>query len=63
MPSFGIGYRIISESGYYWGASLSAGKYIIGNYDVFLDSDGISTTLDDEEFIFDVELLKFGFAF
>lgn len=60
---FGIGYRIISQSGYYWGSSLSVGKYLIGDSDVFVDSEGISSTLDDEEFIVDIELLKFGFAF
>ena len=60
---FGIGYRIISDSGYYWGASLSLGKYLVGESDIFLDAEGMSATLDDEEFIIDVELLKFGFAF
>lgn len=60
---FGIGYRIISDSGYYWGTSLSVGRYLIGESDVFIDADGISATLDDEKFIVDIELLKFGFAF
>ena len=60
---FGIGYRIISDSGYYWGTSLSVGRYLVGDSDVFADVDGISANLDDEEFIIDIELLKFGFAF
>jgi hypothetical protein len=60
---FGIGYRIISDSGYYWGTSLSVGRYLVGDSDVFTEADGISANLDDEEFIIDIELLKFGFAF
>lgn len=60
---FGIGYRIISDSGYYWGTSLSVGRYLVGDSDVFYDAHGISANLDDEEFIIDIELLKFGFAF
>jgi len=60
---FGIGYRIISDSGYYWGTSLSVGRYLVGDSQVFDDAEGISANLDDEEFIINIELLKFGFAF
>lgn len=60
---FGIGYRIISDSGYYWGTSLSLGKYLVGDSNIFDDAEGISANLDDEEFIITIELLKFGFAF
>lgn len=59
----GIGYRIISTSGFYWGASLSVGRYLIGDSDKFYESKGISADIDDEEFIFDIELLKFGYSF
>ena len=31
--------------------------------EVFDDAEGISANLDDEEFIINIELLKFGFAF
>lgn len=27
---FGIGYRVISKSGWYWGTSLSVGRYFVG---------------------------------
>lgn len=60
---FGIGYRIISTNGFYWGASLSLGRYLIGDSDKFYESEGASTELDDEEIIIDIELLKFGYAF
>lgn len=59
----GIGYRIISENGLYWGASLSLGRYLTGESDVFHDSVNLSADIDDSEMIFDVELLKFGYAF
>lgn len=59
----GIGYRIISSSGFYWGTSLSVGRYFVGESDIFLDSESISATIDDEELIIDVEMLKFGYAF
>lgn len=59
----GIGYRSFSESGIYWGASLNFGRYVLGDSDIFADSDGISSDITDSEFIFDVELLKFGYVF
>lgn len=59
----GIGYRIISDDGFYWGASLSLGRYLTGNSAVFHDSENVSADMDDNEVIFDVELLKFGYAF
>lgn len=55
---FGIGYRIFSKSGFYWGTSLIIGKYIIGENDKF-EYGG----LDDLEYIVDLELLKFGYGF
>jgi hypothetical protein len=57
----GIGYRIFSYRGIYWGTSLNVGRYIIGKnenfYSSFLDLN------DDEKMILDIELLKFGWAF
>ena len=59
---FGIGSRIFSRSGWYWGWSLSLGRFLIGGKvgddelpDIF--------SLWSKDFIFDFELLKIGFAF
>lgn len=56
--TFGIGYRYFSKSGFYWGASLNVGRY-------FTDTDiNIRNIhLDDGKALFDVELLKIGYAF
>lgn len=59
----GVGYRIFSDSGLYWGMSLSVGRYLIGDSNVFVESESVSADLDDEEVIFDVEFFKFGYAF
>lgn len=59
----GVGYRIISSSGLYWGMSLSVGRYLTGDSDIFVDSDSISSDLDDSSVIVDVEFFKFGYAF
>lgn len=57
----GIGVRIFSRKGFYWGTSLSVGRYIIGESDKFRgDFLGID---DDNEIILDFEILKFGWAF
>ena len=58
---FGIGYRIFSSSGWYWGTSLSAGRYLIGDNDKHVS--GFLNFDDDSKYIFDFELLKFGYAF
>jgi len=58
---FGVGYRIFSKSGWYWGASLSVGRYFIGENDKFVGN--LIGYDDDAEMIFDVEFLKFGYAF
>lgn len=60
---FGIGYRVFSPSGLYWGMSLSLGRYLTGESDAFLSSDSSSADLDDESLIVDVEFFKFGYAF
>lgn len=57
----GIGYRIFTQRGYYWGASVSVGQYLLGKNNRFLSN---YRSLDnDDKFIYDVEFLKFGFAF
>ncbi len=54
---FGIGYRYIAQSGFYWGASLVAGRYIGKNHRNHGDFNF------GNNIILDVELLKFGFTF
>ena len=56
----GIGYRIFSKNGIYWGTSLSAGRYISGKNDKFINA---NVAQDDSQTIIDIELLKFGYAF
>lgn len=58
---FGLGYRIFSYKGLYWGTSVSFGRYLAGENDKF--SGGFLSIDDDSEFIFDMEILKFGWAF
>lgn len=58
---FGIGYRIFSKSGLYWGTSLSIGRYLIGESDKYVDNTFLAD--DDAELIVDFELLKFGLLF
>ena len=55
---FGIGYRYFSEIGIYWGTSLIMGTYLTDDTDKI---DGIF--MDAGKFLFDVELLKIGYAF
>lgn len=58
---FGLGYRIFSYKGLYWGVSVGFGKYLIGENNKFY---GNFLSLDDDEtYFFDLELLKFGWAF
>ena len=57
----GLGYRFFSYKGLYWGASLNLGRYVLGEGERFR---GAFFSLDaDSDYIFDVELLKFGWAF
>jgi len=56
---FGIGYRYFSYNGFYWGASLSIGRFIIGP-DIF--DNNLNYTNDNQAFI-DFEFLKFGYSF
>ena len=55
---FGIGYRYFSRSGFYWGTSLTLGRYFTGD-----DKQIEGETLTNGKAYFDIELLKFGFAF
>jgi hypothetical protein len=57
----GLGYRKFSYKGLYWGASLSFGRYIVGKSNRF--QGGFLAADDDNDFIIDAELLKFGWAF
>ncbi|MFA6015760.1 MAG: hypothetical protein WC742_11905 [Gallionellaceae bacterium] len=57
---FGMGYRVFSKMGLYWGSSLSLGRYLVGNNDMFAYD---SVFYDDNRVIMDIELLKFGYAF
>ena len=59
----GIGYRIFSKNRIYWGASLSAGRYIVGENDKFYSPNFFNTINEDSQTILDIELLKFGYAF
>ena len=56
----GIGFRIFSYKGFYWGTSLNLGRYLIGENNKFYDSYWYD---NDSEIIFNFELLKFGWAF
>lgn len=54
---FGIGYRYFTKSGFYWGTSLSIGRYFTGNNRIN------SGFLDGTKYIVDFEILKFGVTF
>jgi hypothetical protein len=54
---FGIGYRYFTKSGFYWGTSLSIGRYFTGNNHIN------SGFLDGTKYIVDFEILKFGVTF
>lgn len=56
----GIGYRIFSKNGIYWGTSLSAGRYIVGKNDKFYHGEIAD---EDSRTIIDFEFLKYGYAF
>jgi hypothetical protein len=59
---FGIGSRIFSRAGWYWGWNLSVGRYIAG--DKVGDGDLPSLpSLWMKDLILDLEILKIGFAF
>lgn len=57
----GIGFRTFSYKGFYWGTSLNLGRYFIGENCKFRGN--FLWYDNDEEIIFNFELLKFGWAF
>lgn len=59
---FGLGYRVYSEFGLYWGFGIGLGKFFIYEEpeDEMFDLGIFNST---SNFIFDIELMKFGFAF
>ena len=59
----GLGYRYFSYKSLYWGSSVSIGRYVLGKNDRFTSNSGFTFIDDDGQFIFDMELLKFGWAF
>lgn len=58
----GIGYRIFSYKGLYWGTSVSFGRYLGGNNieEMEFDNNDLFIPLDQ---IVNIEFLKFGWAF
>jgi hypothetical protein len=60
----GVGWRKISHNGLYWGTSLSFGRYLTGESDIYESPDhNVGASIDDAEYIIDVEFLKFGYSF
>lgn len=57
----GVGYRMFSYKGLYWGTSFSIGRYFIGENDQFYGS--FLSYDDDNKIIIDFEFFKFGWAF
>ncbi|MEA2103944.1 MAG: hypothetical protein U9P79_04795, partial [Candidatus Cloacimonadota bacterium] len=55
---FGVGYKIFSYKGFYWGTTLGLGRYFIGDDNAFYNC-----SLYDDEIIFIFEILKIGLAF
>ncbi len=57
----GIGFRVFSKFGLYWGASINLGRYLTDdNKNFSIDSFAIT---DDAPYIFDIEFFKFGYYF
>ncbi len=59
----GIGYRIYSKSGLYWGTSFNIGRYLIYAEPADDLFQGLGFLSGLGKGIFDIELLKFGYAF
>jgi len=55
---FGIGVRLFARNGLYWGAGIITGTYFSDESDKLPDG-----MIDAGKFLFDIELLKFGYAF
>ena len=67
---FGIGYRIFSHKGFYWGVSLNIGRYFIGENNIFyhkwydpVGPEDLLYPTNDVGIIYSFELFKFGWAF
>jgi hypothetical protein len=64
---FGIGWRSFSQRGFYWAFSFSVGRYFIGDENIL--HNGATSLLfleeasNDHDIFYDLEFLKFGFAF
>lgn len=59
----GIGYRIFSYRGLYWGTSINFGRYLLGDDDKFQDGWNDSPLDSYNKQIINIEFLKFGWAF
>ncbi|MBI9031787.1 hypothetical protein JEZ13_07295 [bacterium] len=58
----GVGYRIFSYKGLYWGTSVSFGRYIGGNKIEELEFDNNDLFIPIDQIV-NIEFLKFGWAF
>lgn len=59
----GLGYRIFSYRGIYWGTSISFGRYLLGNNLSDLEFDNNDLFIPADKQIINIEFLKFGWAF
>lgn len=59
----GIGYRIFSYKGLYWGTSISFGRYLGGNDLSRFEFDNNDLFIELDKQIINIEFLKFGWAF
>lgn len=59
----GVGYRIFSYKGLYWGTSISFGRYLLGNDIEELEFDNNDLFIIADKQIINIEFLKFGWAF
>ncbi len=57
----GLGFRVFSSFGLYWGASLNLGRYLTNDNENF-NIDAFTIT-DDAPYILDIEFFKFGYSF
>ena len=61
----GSGYRLFTPGGFYYGVSIRVGYYVLGKNNVFYQDEIYrkSPSIEDREFIIDVEFFKLGWAF
>jgi len=57
----GLGFRVFSDFGLYWGASFSLGRYLTNDNENF--GSNLFTINDDAPYILDIEFFKFGYSF